>query len=122
RWSRPIGRLVAADSNLIIFDVHSHTAASHDGRPGFGAAASAAWHARAGFDAAFVTDHNVCCEARQWQRDRAGHPPRLLVGEELSLSGLHMVVLGNDSAIANAPWNQSFDSSLGLLRRLRAAP
>ena len=56
---RPIPRLVASDSQLIIFDTHSHTERSHDGRKGFDAAANAAWHARAGFDAAFITDHNV---------------------------------------------------------------
>ena len=121
RWSRPIPRLVASDSSLVVFDVHSHTSASHDGRPGFGTTANAAWHERAGFDAAFITDHNVFGAARQWQRDRAGRPPRLLDAEELSLSGLHVLVLGNDSALSNVPWNQSFDSSLALLRALRAA-
>lgn len=122
RWSRPIPRLVAADSTLIVFDTHSHTSASHDGRPEFGAAANARWHLLAGFDAAFVTDHNVFGAARRWQVDRAGRPPRLLDGEELSLSGLHMVVLGNDAAIANKPWDASFDSSLALLRTWRGPP
>lgn len=118
RWQRPIARLVASDSTLIIFDTHSHTAASHDGRPGFGAAANAAWHARAGFDAAFVTDHNVFGAARQWQHDRGGHPPRLLDGEELSLAGLHLVVLGNHTLIDNRPGAASFDSTLALIARL----
>ncbi len=119
RWGRPIPRLVASDSALVIFDVHSHTAMSHDGRRGFGAASNARWHERAGFDAAFVTDHNVFGAYREWEKDRNGHPPRLLAGEELSLNGLHMVVLGNDAAIANKPWDQTFDSSLALLRLLR---
>lgn len=118
RWNRPIPWLASSDPVLIIFDVHSHTSASHDGRPRFGAVANARWHARAGFDAAFVTDHNVVGAARQWQLERAGRPPRLLNGEELSLNGLHMVVLGNDSLIRNKPWNQSFDSSLALLKAL----
>ena len=116
--ARPIARLVAADSAWIVFDVHSHTSASHDGRRGFGVAANAAWHARAGFDAAFVTDHNVVGAARQWQVDRAGRAPRLLAGEELSLSGLHIVALGTDSLIRNKPWDQSFESSLAFLSRL----
>ena len=115
RWIRPIPALVADDSSLIIFDTHSHTAASHDGRKGFSEAVNAQWHRRAGFDAAFITDHNVFGAARQWQHDRAGRPPRLLDGEELSLSGLHMVVLGNDSLIRNHPWDASFDSSLSLI-------
>ncbi len=109
RWSRPIPRLVAADSSLLIFDTHSHTAASHDGRPGFSLAANAAWHARAGFDVAFITDHNVF---------DADKPATLLDGEELSLSGLHLVVLGNHALIRNTPWDRSFDSTLALIRRL----
>lgn len=120
RWTRPIPRLVAADSSLLIFDAHSHTSMSHDGRPGFGAAANAAWHRRAGFDAAFVTDHNTFGAARQWRHDAPGGPPRLLDAQELSLSGLHVLVLGNDSALSNVPWNRSFDSTLALLRSIRA--
>ena len=120
RWSRPIPRLVAADSSLLIFDTHSHTSMSHDGRSGFGTAANAAWHQRAGFDAAFVTDHTTFGAARQWQHDAPGRPPRLLDAEELSLSGAHVIVLGNDSALGNVPWNSSFDSTLALLRAIRA--
>jgi len=119
RWSRPIPRLVAADGTLLIYDTHSHTSASHDGRPGFDAAANAAWHRRAGFDAAFITDHNVFGATRTW-REAGGSTPRLLNGEELSLAGLHMIVLGNDSLIHNAPWGASFDSSLALLRLIAA--
>jgi hypothetical protein len=123
RWNRPIPRLVASDSALVVVDVHSHTSMSHDGRKGFGSAQNAWWHARAGFDAAFVTDHNVVGAARQWRIDGAGRPPRLLPGEELSLNGLHVVVLGTDSLIANKPWDGSFDSSLALLDSLsRLAP
>jgi len=117
---RPIPRLVAADSALVIFDVHSHTALSHDGRKGFGSHENARWHRRAGFDAAFVTDHNTTGAAQAWRTDRAGHPPLLLAGEELSLSGLHVVVLGNAALIANTPWNRTFDSTLLLLRRIAA--
>jgi hypothetical protein len=117
---RPIPRLLTADSTLIVFDVHSHTAHSHDGRAGFGSHQNAAWHRRAGFDAAFVTDHNVTGAASSWRADRAGRPPRLLDGEELSLAGLHVVVLGNVEQILNTPWNTSFDSSLALLRQIAA--
>jgi len=117
---RPIPRLLTADSSLIVFDVHSHTSLSHDGRRGFGVAANAEWHARAGFDAAFVTDHNRVGAARQWQADRAGRPPRLLAGEELSLSGLHIVALGVDSLLDNRPWDRSFESSLAFLARLES--
>ncbi len=114
---RPIPRLVASDTALVVFDAHSHTAASHDGRPHFGVAANAAWHTRAGFDAAFVTDHNVVAE----RPPRTGADGvRLLPGEELSLRGLHVLALGARARIDNTPWNRSFDSTLLLLRRLAA--
>ena len=122
RWNRPIPRLVTDDSTLIVVDAHSHTSASHDGRQGFGTAANAAWHVRAGFDAAFVTDHNVVGAARQWRLDAGDRPPRLLPGEELSLSGLHILALGLDSLIKPKPWDATFDSSLRLLDLLSRQP
>ena len=115
---RPIPRLIAADSSLIIFDTHSHTSLSHDGRSGFGSHQNAEGHRRAGFDAAFVTDHNAFGAAASWRHDRSGRPPRLLDGEELSLSGLHVVVLGTTTRIDNAGWNTSWDSTLALLHSL----
>ena len=117
---RPIPRLVATDPGDLVLDIHSHTAMSHDGRKGFGAAQNAWWHARAGFDAAFVTDHNVVGAAKAWRTEARGRPPRLLDGEELSLSGLHLVVLGNPGAISNRPYDASWDSTGALIRRLHA--
>ncbi len=117
---RPIPRLVATDPDLIVFDVHSHTALSHDGRKGFGAAQNARWHGRAGFDAAFVTDHNVFGAAKIWRQGAAALRPRLLDGEELSLSGLHLVVLGAMGEIANQPYDRTWDSSGALIRALHA--
>ena len=117
---RPIPRLVATDGDLLVLDVHSHTALSHDGRPGFGAAQSAEWHQRAGFDAAFITDHNLFGAAQIWRRDAGGRRPRLLDGEELSLSGLHLVVLGALGQIENRPYDASWDSTGTLIRSLHA--
>ena len=117
---RPIPRLVADDPEALVFDIHSHTALSHDGRPGFGAMASAAWHARAGFDAAFVTDHNRFGAASRWRTDGVDRAPRLLDGEELSLSGLHLIVLGNRAEISNRGWDQSWDSTAALIGRLHS--
>jgi hypothetical protein len=117
---RPIPRLEATNPDDLIFDPHSHTALSHDGRSGFGAAQNAAWHARAGFDAAFVTDHNVCCAARAWQQVSPGIRPFLFQGEEISLSGIHVLALGIDAAIPNHPYDGSWDSTGVLVRRLHA--
>ena len=109
RWSRPIPKLIAQDASLVIFDIHSHTAASHDGRPGFDAAANALWHVRAGFTESFITDHNVFSPDKPLAR---------LDGEELSLAGLHLAVLNNHGLIRNTPGDASFDSTLALIRRL----
>jgi len=119
---RPIPRLVAANSDDLVFDPHSHTALSHDGRPGFGVAQNAAWHARAGFDVAFVTDHNVW---RPLGPGAAGTPEgraraRLLDGEEISLSGIHLLALGIAAEIDNRPYDASWDSTGALVRRLHA--
>ena len=117
---RPIPRLVATDPADLIFDPHSHTALSHDGRPGFGPAQNAAWHRRAGFDAAFVTDHNVCCAARSWWLEAPHGRPALLQGEEISLSGIHVLALGISAVIPNHPYDGSWDSTGVLVRRLHA--
>lgn len=116
--ARPIPRLAAADADALVYDLHSHTSASHDGRRGFGATQNALWHARAGFDAAFITDHNVWGAVEMWRKDSADRPPRLLDGEELSLSGLHLLVLGNTTQLSHEPANGSWDSTLALARRL----
>lgn len=119
---RSIPRLVAPADSTLIFDAHSHSSASRDGRRGFGAAANAGWHARAGFHAAFLTDHNQYGAARQWRTDRPAGAVRLLDGEELSLRDMHLIVLGNTQRINNEPWNDSWDSTLMLVRQLAAAP
>jgi len=117
---RPIPRLVATEPDLLVLDVHSHTALSHDGRRGFGATQNAWWHGRAGFDAAFITDHNIFGAAKIWRTDAAGRRPRLLDGEELSLSALHLLVVGNAGGIDSRPYDTSWDSTGALIRRLHA--
>ncbi len=116
---RPMPSL-EAPAGAIIFDAHSHTARSHDGRPGFGHAAAAEWHRRAGFHAAFITDHNAFGAARAWRGDapQVGRLPRLLDGEELSLHGLHLLVLGARDSIDNRGWDQTWDSTLAQVRAL----
>lgn len=117
---RPIPRLAADEPDLLVFDAHSHTDASHDGRPGFGLAANAAWHARAGFDATFITDHNTTAALRT--RYAAAAPPRfrLLPGVELSLSGLHLLALGTTREIPVAPYRDRWDGTGALIRALAA--
>jgi len=115
---RPIPSLTSADPDLLVFDVHSHTAASHDGRAGFDAEANAAWHTRAGFGAAFVTDHNTARAIRT----ALAEPPRAasvpLPGIELSLSGLHLLALGTSAEIPNAAYRGSWEETGRLVRAL----
>ncbi|HYF38172.1 MAG TPA: hypothetical protein VD930_00695, partial [Gemmatimonadales bacterium] len=62
-WHRPMLSLRGAPPNERVVDFHSHTNASHDVEgtfmDGFDTEANLKWHRRAGFDAAFITDHNV---------------------------------------------------------------
>ena len=119
-FQRPIPRLVSVDADQLVLDIHSHTALSHDGRKGFGAAQNAAWHARAGFDVAFITDHNVFGAAKAWRIDAPLRRPRLLDGEEISLAGIHLLALGTVAAVPNRPYDASWDSTGALIRRLHA--
>ena len=117
---RPIPRLVATARDALVFDAHSHTSASHDGRSGFDAAANAAWHARAGFDAAFVTDHNTTRAIREWSGAAPAGSALLLPGVELSLSGLHLLVLGAAPDVAVDSFSGSWRATGALVRSLAA--
>ena len=85
---RPVPRLVAADATTTIIDYHAHTDASHDGRAGWTPARLAAWHARQGFEASYVTDHNVIFYLP------IAEPIRLLPGVEWSVYRQHVIALG----------------------------
>lgn len=117
---RPIPRLAAAEPDILVFDLHSHSDASHDGRPGFGPAENAAWHARAGFDAAFLTDHNTTAAIRTWLAAALPEGFRLLPGIELSLNGLHLLALGTTREIPNGPFRDRWDATGTLIRALAA--
>jgi hypothetical protein len=85
---RPVPVLVSSDAAVTVMDYHAHTAASHDGRPGWSAADLAAWHAAQGFQASYVTDYDVVFAGQ------IENPIRLLPGVEWSVSGQHIVALG----------------------------
>src|SRR5216684_3996104 len=109
-WGVP--RLVTADSTLTVIDYHAHTARSHDGRPGWTVADLARWHAAQGFQASYVTDHNVIL-------DRAVDDPiRLLPGVEWSVYGQHIVALGAMTLIDRAAYNSDTHGMLGLFAEL----
>src|SRR5207237_10130371 len=109
---RPVARLARADSTLTVIDYHAHTAASHDGRPGWSAADLARWHAAQGFDASFVTDHNVIFD------QAIDQPLRLLPGVEWSVYGQHVVALGPVTLIDRAAYMRDTPGMLGLFAAL----
>ena len=107
---RPMASLVLQDPDLLAVDFHSHTSASHDGRAGFDAEQSRAWHSSAGFDAAYVTDHRTIEGAVSGDRGNprfAGAGTVLLPGVELRDGDEHPILIGVDplrTRITSANW------------------
>jgi hypothetical protein len=94
---RPMAALSTDDASLLIIDFHSHTSASHDGRRGFDAERSRAWHAAAGFDVAYVTDHSTVLGAEEgtaFNPIPAANGTTLLQGIETGWDGEHVGILG----------------------------
>ena len=94
---RPMAAIRALDPDAVVVDFHSHTSRSHDGREGFDAQANRAWHAGAGFDLAWVTDHQWVdtAQAAAARNPRtAGQGTSLLPGLEYVLRDEHVVALG----------------------------
>ena len=95
-FPRAPARIEADDPDLMAVDFHSHTSYSHDGRGWFSPPENLRWHGRAGFGAAFITDHNLVDGARLvregWKGEEGGAAP--LLGEELSLHGAHVLLYG----------------------------
>jgi len=109
---RPVPHLVAADSVSTIIDYHAHSEASHDGRRGWTFARLAAWHARQGFQASYVTDHNIIFDTT------VTDPIRLLPGVEWSVYRQHVVALGPVQPIARDSFGSTTPRMLGLFREL----
>ena len=94
---RPMAALRPAGADVVTVDFHSHTAASWDGRAGFGPEENRAWHRAAGFDVAFVTDHRSFAGAAAAEAHNpraAGDGTTLLTGIETRYCAQHLNVLG----------------------------
>src|SRR5207249_33184 len=109
---RPVPALVTSDSSVTVLDYHAHTAASHDGQPGWQLADLAAWHAAQGFEASYVTDHNVVFN------QTIDEPIRLLPGVEWSVFGQHIVAIGAVAPIDRSVYNRDTRSMLRLFAAL----
>jgi hypothetical protein len=114
---RPVPRLRAAGAGLggaaiTVLDYHAHSAASHDGRSGWTPQRLAAWHAVQGFDASYVTDHNVLYTLP------AETMIPLLPGVEWSVHRQHVLALGPVREIDRAAYSGSTPKLLGLFAEL----
>jgi hypothetical protein len=101
----------------IVVDFHSHTNLSHDVKDtwmrGFDREANRRWHARAGFDVAFITDHNeVSQESGVGSQESS---TVLCPGIEVSAWRSHIVLLGDTLPVDRRLYNSSLDALLALL-------
>ena len=110
---RTMEALAVSDPDLIKVDFHSHTQASHDGRPHFSAEDSRAWHRAAGFDAAYISDHGDwkgVDEALKNNPALAGQGTVLLEAREFSMGDAHVIGLGDRELYKFALANGHFDA------------
>jgi hypothetical protein len=96
---RPMASLALADPDLVAVDFHSHTDASHDGRPGFDPERNREWHSSSGFNAVYVTDHRTfdgALDGLTRNPGRSGERTVLLPGVELRDGDQHPILIGVD--------------------------
>ncbi len=94
---RPMASVVAAHPDEVRVDFHTHTNASHDVPGWFTPARRREWHAGAGFDVAYVSDHKGVAGALAAARGnpaRAGDGLVVLPAIESWWRGIHVLVLG----------------------------
>lgn len=121
---RPMAALSLAEGDAVKVDVHSHTNASHDGRPDFDARANMSWHRGAGFDAAYITDHKSfdgATAAMAHNPPRAGDGLVMLSGLEFIDNHNHINALG--ATASDSAWIrvEARRQRLGLPARERGA-
>lgn len=121
-WHRPMIGLRGAATDQLVADLHSHTNVSHDVRGtlmrGYDVEASRRWHARAGFDAFYVTDHNTTAG---WKGDSSASRsiPFACPGIEVSAWRAHIVLLGDTADVKQSDYDGSLAKVLNLLRDSR---
>jgi hypothetical protein len=123
-WHRPMCSLAGVAPGDLVVDFHSHTNVSHDVRNtlmrGFDREANRRWHGRAGFDAAFITDHNIVSrESGDRSRAVPGTEKEgstvLCPGIEVSAWRAHIVLLGDTLPVDQRRYNGSLAALLTLL-------
>lgn len=122
---RPMAKLVLKNDDLIIVDFHSHTNHSWDGRKSFSVEKNLAWHQKAGFNAAFITDHNAfdgAEAARNLTVNRSWPAILGLRGEEVSLYRSHWVLLGMGRRISNEPYDVGYEGIKNFVQEMNQFP
>ncbi len=95
---RPMARLEKG-TDIVAVDFHAHTKYSHDGRPDWTPEDVRTWHANAGFDVAYISDHRTFEGARDgWANNPvlAGDRTVLIPAIEVGWRGEHVNVLDAD--------------------------
>jgi predicted metal-dependent phosphoesterase TrpH len=96
---RPMAALRTDSPALLAVDFHAHTKYSHDGRWNWEPEDVRRWHRKAGFDAAYISDHRTFDGAREgWANNpsQAGTATLLLPAIEAVWQGEHVNVLDAD--------------------------
>jgi hypothetical protein len=121
---RPMARLIISRSDAIAVDFHSHTRYSHDGRPGWSAADVRDWHADAGYNAVYITDHATFDGANEGillDTTLAGHGTMLFPGLEAFYHGEHVNILNAGvryKGLTAADLREVDDQSLAIASKL----
>ncbi len=116
--------LTVLDPDALIYDSHSHTSFSWDGRKAFTPEKNLEWHHEAGFHAAFITDHNRVDGVSRAKinfdaQGRQGTIP--LSGEEVSLQNCHLAVIGNAYEISNSTYDGSIPGTHKFLSVMKSS-
>ncbi|MFW5951983.1 MAG: hypothetical protein ACOCVZ_07715, partial [Gemmatimonadota bacterium] len=124
---RPMAALAVDDPDIVVVDVHSHTDRSHDARRGFDAEANREWHASAGFDAAYISDHrnwDGYSDAIPGNPQRAGEGTSLLPAIEIKYARRYACALGMPWQYRNAASGNTLiqDSVYRVYRETGARP
>lgn len=95
-FPRPMSKLIVDDAEVVVVDVHAHTASSRDARPDWTQERVRRWHTESGFHVAYITDHKRfggAMDAMLSNPTRAGDGVVLLSGLEMRSGGQHVNVL-----------------------------
>ncbi len=118
---RPMSAIAMRDSNDVVVDFHSHTNFSWDARQWFSTKRNRDWHAAAGFDVAYVSDHKTLEGAKLAQSHnplRAGDGTTLLPALEARDQYEHVIAIGIDTSFVFDPkgdWHDpARDTSLAI--------